>query len=84
MTRPSPSRRKAKLQPRPPDCIILAGRGYSNKQIALAFALTPRTVDGYLTEARRLFEAHDRTELVVSAVLAGDVGLDELHHRLPE
>jgi len=73
-----------RLHPRPRECIVLAGRGYSNKQIARALALTPRTVDGYLTEARRLFDAHDRTELVVSAVLAGEIGLDELRSRQPE
>jgi LuxR family quorum-sensing system transcriptional regulator CciR len=73
-----------RLHPRPRDCVVLAGRGHSNKQIARALALTPRTVDGYLTEARRLFGAHDRTELVVSAVLAGEVGLDELRSRQPE
>jgi len=73
-----------KLHPRPRDCVVLAGRGYSNKQIARALALTPRTVDGYLTEARRLFGAHDRTELVVCAVLAGEVGLHELVPRQPE
>jgi LuxR family quorum-sensing system transcriptional regulator CciR len=66
------------LHPRPRDCVVLAGRGYSNKQIARALSLTPRTVDGYLTEARRLFGAHDRTELVIGAVLAGEVGLHEL------
>lgn len=38
-----------RLHPRPRDCVVLAGRGYSNKQIARALALTPRTVDGYLT-----------------------------------
>lgn len=75
---------RPKLHPRPRDCVILAGHGYSNKRIARALALTPRTVDGYLTEARRLFEVHDRTELVVSAVLAGEVGLDELRSRQPE
>ena len=73
-----------RLHPRPRDCVILAGRGLSNKEIARALSLTPRTVDGYLTEARRLFRAHDRTELVVSAVLAGEVGLDELKSRQPE
>jgi DNA-binding CsgD family transcriptional regulator len=73
-----------KLHPRPRDCVVLAGRGYSNKQIARALSLTPRTVDGYLTEARRLFDAHDRTELVVGAVLAGEVGLHELVRRQPE
>lgn len=66
------------LHPRPRDCVVLVGRGYSNKEIARALGLAPRTVDGYLTEARQLFGAHDRTELVVSAVLAGEVGLHEL------
>ncbi|WP_232494847.1 LuxR family transcriptional regulator [Novosphingobium kaempferiae] len=72
-----------RLHPRPRDCIVLAGRGLSNKEIARALSLTPRTVDGYLTEARRLFGVHDRTELVVSAVLAGEIGLEELR-RTPD
>lgn len=75
---------RPRLHPRPRDCIVLAGRGYSNKEIARVLGLTPRTVDGYLTEARRLFDAHDRTELVVSAVLAGEIGIDELRSRQPE
>lgn len=81
--RPAPTS-SPRLHPRPRDCVVLAGQGLSNKEIARALALTPRTVDGYLTEARRLFEAHDRTELVVSAVLAGEVGMHELKDRQPE
>ena len=73
-----------RMKPRPRDCVVLAGRGLSNKQIARELVLTPRTVDGYLTEARRLFDAHDRTELVASAVLAGEIGLHELKRRQPE
>jgi DNA-binding CsgD family transcriptional regulator len=73
-----------RLHPRPRDCVVLAGRGRSNKQIARELALAPRTVDGYLTEARRLFHAHSRVELVVSAVLAGEVDLHELRARQPE
>jgi DNA-binding CsgD family transcriptional regulator len=73
-----------RLHPRPRDCLVLLGRGYSNKRIARALSLTPRTVDGYLTEARRLFDAHDRTELVVSAILSGEIGLDELKACQPE
>jgi LuxR family quorum-sensing system transcriptional regulator CciR len=57
---------------------MLAGRGYSNKEIARALALTPRTVDGYLTEARRLFGVCDRTELVIAAISAGEISLHEL------
>src|SRR3546814_20261958 len=41
-----------RLHPRPRDCVMLAGCGYSNKQIARALGLTPRTVDCYLTEAQ--------------------------------
>lgn len=73
-----------RLHPRPRDCVVHAGRGYSNKEIARVLGLTPRTVDGYLTDARRLFAAHDRTELVVSALLAGEIGLNELVSRQPE
>ncbi|MEZ5655377.1 MAG: autoinducer binding domain-containing protein [Sphingobium sp.] len=75
---------KTKLYPRSRDCVVLAGRGYSNKEIARALSITPRTVDGYLTEARRLFGAHDRTELVIGALLAGEVGLYELRPRQSE
>ena len=77
---PTPRNR---LHPRPRDCVVLAGRGFSNKEIARALHLTPRTVDGYLREARNLFDAHDRTELVVSALLAGEVGLDEVQRSQP-
>lgn len=80
-TTPAP---RPRLHPRPRDCVVLAGRGLSNKEIARALALTPRTVDGYMTEARQLFDAHDRTELVISAMFAGEVGLHELARRQPE
>jgi LuxR family quorum-sensing system transcriptional regulator CciR len=81
---PRPPAPKPRLQPRPRDCVVLAGRGFTNKEIARALALTPRTVDGYLTEARELLDAHDRTELVVSAIFAGEIGLAELAPRQPE
>ncbi len=73
-----------RLKPRPRDCIILAGQGLSNKEIARALALAPRTVDGYLTEARATFGVHDRTELVIAALLAGEIGLHELRRNQPE
>lgn len=77
---PVPSPR---LYPRPRDCVALVGQGLSNKEIARALSLAPRTVDSYLTDARRLFNAHDRTELVAAAILAGEVGIDEIGRRQP-
>ena len=44
---PKPLAPKPCLHPRPRDCVILAGRGLSNKAIARALSITPRTVDGY-------------------------------------
>jgi LuxR family quorum-sensing system transcriptional regulator CciR len=73
---------RPRLNPRPRDCVVLAGRGLSNKEIARELAVTPRTVDGYLTEARALFNVHGRTELVIAAISAGEVSLHELQQPL--
>ncbi|MBO9669555.1 MAG: autoinducer binding domain-containing protein [Sphingobium sp.] len=67
-----------RLAPRYRDCVILAGQGLRNKLIAHRLALTVDTVESYLRDARRLFDARDRTELVAAALLAGEIGLDEL------
>lgn len=75
---------RPKLHPRPRDCVVLSGRGMSNKEIARALSLTPRTVDGYLTEARQTFDVHDRTELVLRALFAGEVGAQEINGGQPE
>lgn len=74
--RPKPQ--PPRLHPRVRDCVILVGRGYTNKEIARALSITPRTVGGYLSQAGRLLDAHGRTELVVSAIFAGEIGLGEL------
>lgn len=72
-----------RLEPRMRDCIILAGRGLSNKAIARKLGISPKTVDGYMTAARILYDAHSRGELGLCAVLSGDVGFDEIFRRKP-
>jgi len=67
-----------RLQPRPRDCVILAAHGNSNKTIARALGLTPRTVDGYMRESFQLFDVHSRMELVLAALYAGEIGLHEI------
>ncbi|GAA0317707.1 hypothetical protein GCM10009087_30100 [Sphingomonas oligophenolica] len=68
----------------PSPAITWCRPGHSNTEIARVPALTPRTVDGYLTGAWRLFEVHCRPELVVRIILAGGIGLYELRSRQPE
>ena len=70
-----------RLEPRLRDCIVLAGRGLRDKQIAHQLGLTHRTVESYLRDARRLFGARDKTELVCAAILAGEVSLYEIRSR---
>jgi DNA-binding CsgD family transcriptional regulator len=80
---PAPAPRP-RLNPRPRDCVVLAGRGLSNKQIAKSLGLTPSTVNGYLNEARALFGATSRTELVIGAIFAGEINLHELRRVNPD
>ncbi len=70
-----------RLEPRLRECIVLAGQGVPDKLIAHRLGLTPRTVESYMRDARRLFDARDRTELVAAALLAGEIGLEELRCR---
>jgi DNA-binding CsgD family transcriptional regulator len=67
-----------RLEPRHRDCVVLAGQGLGDKIIAHRLGLTVRTVESYLRDARQLLGARDRTELVSAALLAGEVGLEEL------
>lgn len=75
---PAPSPR---LEPRYRDCVVLAGQGLRDKIIAHRLGLTPRTVESYLRDARRLLGARDRAELVAAALLAGEIDLAELRVR---
>lgn len=66
------------LAPRYRDCVVLAGQGLRNKVIADRLGLTVDTVESYLRDARLMFDARDRTELVAAALLAGEIELVEL------
>ncbi len=70
-----------RLAPRHHDCVVLAGHGLRNKLIAARLDLSEDTVESYLRDARKLFGARDRTELVAAALLAGEITLDELRRR---
>ncbi|MCW6531311.1 LuxR family transcriptional regulator [Sphingomonas sp. MMSM20] len=69
-----------RLAPRYRDCVVLAGRGLRNKLIAHRLGLSEDTVESYLRDARKMFDARDRTELIAAVLLAGEITLDELRH----
>lgn len=70
--------RTTKITPRQRECILLAGQGKSNWEIAAILGLSRVTVDRYFDDARRRYDVTSRTQLVIGALLDGEVSLLEL------
>lgn len=73
--------RVARLRPRWRDCVVLAGQGKSNTDIATILGLTPATVKTYVERACARYEVSNRTQLVLAAVLDGEIGIHEIAPR---
>jgi DNA-binding NarL/FixJ family response regulator len=61
----------AKLTGREREILLLVARGQSNKQIALALAITERTVKFHVSKILRKLDASNRAEAVQKALTAG-------------
>jgi LuxR family quorum-sensing system transcriptional regulator CciR len=68
-----------RLKPSQRDCVILSGRGFRNKTVAHKLGLTERTVESYFRDACRAYGVRSVKELRVAAVLAGEIGVDEIY-----
>ncbi|HEX2813639.1 MULTISPECIES: helix-turn-helix transcriptional regulator [Sphingopyxis] len=73
--------RVGRLRRRWLDCIVLAGQGKSNTDIATILDLSPATVKTYIEAACARYEVHNRTQLVIAAVLDGEIGIHEIATR---
>jgi len=73
--------RAAGLLPRQRECAILAAQGKSNTDIATILGLTPATIKSYIEAACGRYEVHNRTQLVIAAILDGEIGLHEISPR---
>lgn len=73
--------RAARLQPRQRECVILAGQGKSNTDIAAILGLSPATVKSYIEAACARYAVHNRTQLVIAAALDGEIGVHEVAPR---
>lgn len=70
--------RTTKITPRQRECVLLAGQGKSNWEIARILGLSPVTVNRYFDDARRRYDVTSRTQLVIGALLDGELSLLEL------
>lgn len=67
-----------RLSPRQLDCVVFAGRGYSDRETALALGIAEDTVTEYLDEARRRYGVNRRATLVLRAVYDGQIALSDV------
>jgi DNA-binding CsgD family transcriptional regulator len=70
--------RSVKLTPRERECVILAGQGKTNKQIARDIGLYPSTVKFYLQRVNERYDVESRTQAAFFAALDGEIGVHEV------
>jgi LuxR family quorum-sensing system transcriptional regulator CciR len=69
------------LSRRQRECAVLAGRGMKAQAIAHDLDLSAKTVSNYLDGARRRYHVHSCEQLLVHALLNGEINLIELDTR---
>jgi LuxR family quorum-sensing system transcriptional regulator CciR len=67
-----------RISDRQRQCIVLAGKGLSNKAIARKLGIGPESVAEHMREARAKLGAGTRTELVVSLLAANEICFDDV------
>ncbi|HWD27515.1 MAG TPA: LuxR family transcriptional regulator [Rhizomicrobium sp.] len=67
-----------KLTRRQLDCVVLAGRGKSDKDVARVLGISDQTVHQHLEDAKRKYEVTTRTQLVVRALFDSQVAFVDL------
>ena len=66
------------LSPRQRECVILVAQGKSNWEIGTILGLSPVTIAHYLTDARSRYDVTSRQQLVVRALLDGEISFAEI------
>lgn len=65
------------LTARERDCLILTGRGHSEKEVALALDISPNTVRVHIEKAKRKLGASNKSHALILALLAGEMELSD-------
>lgn len=74
---------RPRLSPRQTECLVLVGRGQSDREIARALRLSEDTVTEYLDDARRRYDVRRRTPLVLRAIFDGQIALSDVLANAP-
>lgn len=76
--RSTTSRGRVDLSPRQLDCVLLAGRGKSDWEIATILGIKEDTVTQHLDSARERYGVAKRVQLILRAVHSGQIALTDL------
>jgi NarL family two-component system response regulator LiaR len=77
-TRPALLEAGEKLSTRELEVLKLTARGLSNKDIALALGIKPRTIKGHLADIFSKLRVASRTEAVIAGLRAGFLSMDDI------
>ena len=69
---------RVKLSPRQLDCVLLAGRGKSDWEIATILGIKEDTVTQHLDTARERYGVSRRVQLILRAIHSGQIALTDL------
>ncbi len=71
------SRRRVVLTRREHDCLILSGRGLSEKQVAQQLSISPNTVRVHVENIKRKLGAANKSHAIVLSLVYGETELSE-------
>lgn len=73
---PVPKRREI-LTRRERDCLVLSGRGRSEKEVAQALDISPNTVRVHIENIKRKLGAANKSHALILSLLAGETELSD-------
>jgi DNA-binding CsgD family transcriptional regulator len=72
----TPKRREI-LTRREHDCLVLSGRGHSEKEVAQALEISPNTVRVHIENIKRKLGAANKSHALILALLTGETELSD-------
>lgn len=75
-----PSKRRDILTRRERACLVLTGRGQSEKEVAQRLAISPNTVRVHIENIKRKLGAANKSHALILALLSGETELSDFEH----
>jgi LuxR family quorum-sensing system transcriptional regulator CciR len=76
--KPAIEEAQQRLSPRQLDCVILAGRGKSDRDVGQLLGISGQTVHQHMEEAKRRYNVATRQQLIVRALFDSQITFADL------